>query len=410
MKNNEIYTAKSGLRICCDEMKDVETVSVGVFVGSGSRNEEKSNNGISHFLEHMAFKGTKTRNAKQIAEDFENIGGKINAYTSREKTVYYAKVLKKDAEFAVEFLADIVQNSIFDEKELERERGVILQEIAMTNDAPDDIIFDYFQETAYPNQAIGRSILGPISNIEKFSRQDFIQYTNNNYNYSNIALAAAGNIKQEKLEKWGEKYFNNLGTQKVKKPTKAKYVGGKILKEKDLEQVNLILGFDGISYIDDDYYKVKILSSILGGGMSSRLFQSVREVKGLAYNIQAFNMSYQDCGVFAIYAATSQDKVSQLLQASENEIEKICTDISAQELKRAKKQLESSFLMAKESSSSRMQKIGSNILSHNKILDEKDILDKVKNVTKQDILNISNKLFCSNSLKSFAAIGKVEGL
>ena len=197
----KITKLNNGLRLAADEMKDVETVSVGVFVNTGSRNETAKINGISHFLEHMAFKGTKKRSAKQIAEEFEGIGGHINAYTSKEKTVYYAKVLKQHAEFAVEFLSDIIQNSTFDKTELEKERGVILQEIAMTNDTPDDIVFDYFQETAYPSQALGRSILGPEDNIKKFSRNDFTKYIGQQYNYKNIAIAAAGNIKQSDLEK-----------------------------------------------------------------------------------------------------------------------------------------------------------------------------------------------------------------
>ncbi len=283
MSKQEIITLKNGLRLAVDEMKDVETVSVGVFVNTGSRNETPEINGISHFLEHMAFKGTKKRSARQIAEEFEGIGGRINAYTSKEKTVYYAKVLKQHAEFAVEFLADILQNSTFDEVELEKERGVILQEIAMTNDTPDDIVFDYFQETAYPSQAMGRSILGPVKNIKKFGRKDFSNYINAQYNYQNMAVVAAGNIKESDLVKWSKKYFTSLGDNKIKTYQKAKYQGGDFRKEKKLEQINLVLGFDGLSYLDPKYYTSQILAMILGGGMSSRLFQEVRENRGLAY-------------------------------------------------------------------------------------------------------------------------------
>ena len=230
MAKQEISTLKNGLRVSADEMREVETVSIGVFVGTGSRNEELAINGISHFLEHMAFKGTKTRNAREIAEEFESIGGRINAYTSKERTVYYVKVLKKHAEFAVEFLADILQNSTFDEVELEKERGVILQEIAMTNDTPDDIVYDYFQEAAYPSQAVGRCILGPAKNIKKFKRQHFVDYVSKQYNYSNMAVVAAGNIKHKDLVKYAEKYFNNLGSKKIKKPEAAKYKGGVVIK------------------------------------------------------------------------------------------------------------------------------------------------------------------------------------
>ena len=229
----QISKLQNGLRVAADEMRDVETVSVGVFVNTGSRNEELEINGISHFLEHMAFKGTKKRSAKQIAEEFEGIGGRINAYTSKEKTVFYAKVLKKHAEFAVEFLSDILQNSTFDEAELEKERGVILQEIAMTNDTPDDIVFDYFHEAAYPKQALGRSILGPTKNIKKFQRQDFLNYINKQYNYDNICVAAAGNIKQDDLLKWCTKYFTNLGNKKLADFEQGNYQGGQFLKQKN---------------------------------------------------------------------------------------------------------------------------------------------------------------------------------
>lgn len=408
--NNEIYEANNGLRIASEKMKDIETVSIGVFVGTGSRNENEEINGISHFLEHMAFKGTKTRNAKEIAEQFENIGGRINAYTSKERTVYYAKVLKKDAEFAVEFLADILQNSIFDETEITRERGVILQEIAMTNDTPDDIVFDYFQDCSYPNQALGRSILGPEKNIKKFTRQDFIDYISEQYNYSNIALVAAGDINQEDLIKWGEKYFNNLSNKKVKDPQKAKYQGGKFLKDKDLEQVNLVLGFKSNSYLDQDHYKTQIMASILGGGMSSRLFQEIREIRGLAYSIYSFNYAFSDCGVFSIYAGTTSEKVEELISATKKEIEKICQNISDEELKRAKKQYEAGILMAKESSTSRMQKLGSNILAYNKILDRDKILSQISDITKNGIIQTANKIFDQKNKESFAAIGKVKDL
>ena len=264
---NKITTLQNGLRIAADTMKDVETVSVGVFVNTGSRYENYEINGISHFLEHMAFKGTKKRSARQIAEEFEGIVGHINAYTSKEKTVYYAKVLKQHAEFALEFLSDILQNSVFDEVELEKERGVILQEIAMTNDTPDDIVFDYFQEAAYPKQALGRSILGPVSNIKKFGRQHFADYIGKQYNYQNMAVVAAGAIKQDDLVKWSKKYFTKLGTSKIKDPQAGKYVGGNFTKKKKLEQINLVMGYKGLSYMDPKYYTAQILAMILGGGM-----------------------------------------------------------------------------------------------------------------------------------------------
>jgi predicted Zn-dependent peptidase len=409
MSKLKIFTIPSGLRVAVDEMKDVETVSVGVFVNTGSRNESAQINGISHFLEHMAFKGTKKRSAKQIAEEFEGIGGRINAYTSKEKTVYYAKVLKQHAEYAVEFLADILQNSTFDKVELEKERGVILQEIAMTNDTPDDIVFDYFQEAAYPNQAIGRSILGPEKNIKKFSREDFVKYINSQYNYKDMAVVAAGAIKEEDLVKWSKKYFTKLGMEKTKKAEAGKYFGGDFRKEKKLEQVNLVLGFKGLSYLDENYYTSQILAMILGGGMSSRLFQEVRENRGLAYSIYAFNHSHSDSGLFGIYAGTTPDKALELLEATKEELKKICEKISDVELERVRTQFEASLLMAKESSSTRMQRLGSDILSYGKIVSDKEVLQKVFAVKKKDVTNLAEEIF-TKSKPTFAAIGKVKNI
>ena len=409
MSKQEIITLKNGLRVAADEMKDVETVSIGVFVNTGSRNETPEINGISHFLEHMAFKGTKTRSAREIAEEFEGIGGRINAYTSKEKTVYYVKVLKKHAEFAVEFLSDILQNSTFDKVELEKERGVILQEIAMTNDTPDDIIFDYFQETAYPDQAFGRSILGPVKNIKKFSREHFSDYIGKQYNYHNIAVVAAGAIKEKDLVKWSEKYFTSLGSAKIKAPQKAKYHGGEFKKEKKLEQVNLVIGFDGLSYLHPSYYTSQILAMILGGGMSSRLFQEVRENRGLAYSIYAFNQSHYDSGIFGIYAGTTPEKSNELIDAACGEIKKICEKISDKEIQRVRMQFEASLLMSKESTSNRMQRLGSDIFSLGRIVPDKEIMEKVLAVKKSDVTKLATKIF-SKSRPTFAAIGKVRGV
>ncbi|NBV05784.1 MAG: insulinase family protein [Proteobacteria bacterium] len=403
----KIITLPNALRVAVDEMKEVETVSVGVFVNTGSRNEGLEINGISHFLEHMAFKGTAKRSARQIAEEFEGIGGRINAYTSKEKTVYYAKVLKKHAEFAIEFLADILQNSTFDKVELEKERGVILQEIAMTNDTPDDIVFDYFQEAAYPSQALGRSILGPVKNIKKFTRDHFVNYISKQYNYQNMCVVAAGNIKEADLVKWTKKYFNQLGSSKIKATEKAKYLGGDLRKEKKLEQINLVMGFKGLSYLDKDYYSLQILSMILGGGMSSRLFQEVRENRGLAYSIYAFNFAHQDSGLFGIYAGTTPEKTNELITATCSEVKKICEKVSDAELQRVRNQFEASLLMAKESTSTRMQKLGNDILSYDRLIDDKEILEKVLAVKKSDIKKIAEKIF-TNSKPTFAAIGKVS--
>ena len=406
MSKPQITTLKNGLRIATDEMKDVETVSIGVFVKTGSRNEDIKINGISHFLEHMAFKGTAKRSAKQIAEEFEGIGGYINAFTSREKTVYYVKVLKEYGEFAVEFLADILQNSLFDKKEIKKESEVILQELAMTVDTPDDIIFDYFQETAFPNQALGRSILGVEKNIKNFSRTDFLKYIDKHYSYKNIVVSASGNIKQDDLNKWVKKYFTKLSDKEVAPIEESQYCGGFFKKEKKLEQVNYLIGFEGVSNHGKKYYEAQILAMILGGGMSSRLFQEIRENRGLAYSIYAFNSCFNDSGIFGIYGGTTPDKCEEMINSISDEIKKICDKIEDVELARVKTQFCASLKMAKESTSSRMQRLGSDILLFNKVYSDEDIVDKFKHITKKDITEIAQQIFSSKP--TTAMIGKVK--
>ena len=406
MSKPQITKLKNGLRIATDEMKDIETVSIGVFVNTGSRNENIEINGISHFLEHMAFKGTKKRNAKQIAEEFEGIGGYINAFTSREKTVYYVKVLKEYGEFAVEFLADILQNSLFESQEIKKESEVILQELAMTIDTPDDIIFDYFQETAFPNQSLGRSILGLEKNIKKFSRNDFLKYIDKQYSYENIVVSASGNIKQEDLNKWVKKYFTKLSDKKIAPIEKSQYCGGFFKKEKKLEQVNYLIGFEGVSNHDKKYYEAQILAMILGGGMSSRLFQEIRENRGLAYSIYAFNSCFNDSGIFGIYGGTTPDKCEEMINSISDQIKKVCDKIEDAELSRVKTQFCASLKMAKESTSSRMQRLGSDILLFNKAHSDEEIVDKFKHISKKDIIEIAQQIF--GSKPTTAMIGKVK--
>ncbi len=397
----------NNLRIVVDRLETVETVAIAVFVNTGSRNESQKDNGISHFLEHMAFKGTKTRSARQIAEQFDNIGGKINAYTSRERTVYYVKVLKQDAAFATEFLSDILQNSTFESEELEKERGVILQEIAMTNDTPEDILFDYFQETAFPKQGVGRSILGPTKNIKKFQREDFFDYVSKQYNNSNVVVVASGNITEDHFGDLVKQNFTNLSKNKLKKIEESNYKGGDLRKYKKLEQVNLLLGFEGLSYMDKNYYQCQILAAILGGGMSSRLFQEVREKRGLAYSTYAFNYAHSDSGLFGIYLGTSEEKANQAIEVISDEVLKITDKITDQELKRVITQTKAGLLMAKESIISRSQKIGSDILSFNRVLLEEEIIEKMESISKKQITELASKMI-NNSKTTFCAIGKIK--
>lgn len=408
--NVNIEQLDNGITIATDQMDSIETVSVSVLVKVGSRNENEANNGISHFLEHMAFKGTKRRTALQIAEEFDMIGGYFNAYTSREKTVFYAKVLKDDLTTAVDILADILQHSTFAEDEIEKEREVILQEIHQTNDTPDDLIFDLFYETAYSDQPFGRGILGKPSYIQKVTSDDVRQFVGDNYCSSNIIVSAAGNIRGHDFRQMVIDNFDCFAAHSSVVPEKSRYTGGDLRVDKDLEQVHLILGFEGVHYTHDDFYTQQVLSIILGGGMSSRLFQEVREKRGLAYSISSFGSSYKDTGLFGIYSATSEDKTNELVKIIGEEIQKITDTISDEEMARAKAQVRASLLMSQESSVSRSEKLAGNIAAIGRYVTINEILDKINKLDSHNLQNFACKLFAKNSLPTIASIGKIANL
>lgn len=403
-----ITTLDNGLRIINEYMPDVESVSVNVWVRTGSRNENKQNNGISHFIEHMAFKGTKTRNTKQIAEEFDDIGGRVNAFTSVSKTAYYTKVLKENVEKAVELLADIFQNSIYIQEEIEKERSVILQELAMTKDDPSDIIGDYFSETAYKNQPYGRTILGPAKNIKKFTKEDILSYINKQYKTEDIVISFAGKLDNEEAIRLVKKYFVSLNIGKNKEAEKAVYTGGYFAKNKKLEQTQLIMGFESYSHLDKHFYEAGVLSILLGGGMSSRLFQEIREKRGLCYRISAGNTSSHDTGVFDIYCAVSPDKVNELILTIIAELKRTIKDITEEECKRAITKLKSNILMSKESNSSRAQSNASNILSKNRIIGVEELIEEIEAVNIKKLKNLMEDIL-QKSKPTVAMLGKIDG-
>ncbi|MBL8642812.1 MAG: insulinase family protein, partial [Rhodospirillaceae bacterium] len=275
-----VTTLPSGLRVVTDRMDSVETVALGAWVNVGTRHETADVNGISHLLEHMAFKGTARRSAQQIAEEMDNVGGHLNAYTSRDHTAYFAKVLKDDAGLATDIIADILLNSSMDPDELEREKQVIVQEISQVNDTPDDIIFDQFQSKAYPDQPMGWPVLGSEKLVRSVSSQQLKSYLNEHYAASDTIIAASGNIDHDAFVKDVERAFAGFRRDAAIKTVTSQYTGGESREERDLEQVHLVLGFPGVPYGDVDYYNVGALSVLMGEGMSSRLFQEIREKRG----------------------------------------------------------------------------------------------------------------------------------
>ncbi len=404
----QLTTLPNGLRIASETLPGVESVAIAVSCGVGARHESLEENGISHLLEHMAFKGTKTRSARDIAEAFDNIGGQFNAYTSMETTVYYAKVLKENIDLAADILADILQRSVFDPEELSREQGVVIQEIAMHRDTPDDLIYDYFSETAFPDQPLGRSILSTEERVASYRRNDLINYMQAHYRAPRMVVSAAGSIDHASVLTLANRYFNL-----PERPAEAAYVpgaykGGDSRVAKKLEQLHLLYGLPAISQRDPDYYTMQLYSIILGGGMSSRLFQEVREKRGLAYTVYASGSAYQDCGVLGIYAATSPEKGAELSGVLCDQLTGMAAAISDEELSRAKNQLKSDLLMSRESPHAVATWIGRHLLTFGEYRQAKDIIEKINVITKDDVIRFGKKLI-SGAL-TVAALGDTKGV
>lgn len=402
-------TLSNGLRVITDTVDTVESVALGVWCDVGTRHEDLAHNGVAHMVEHMMFNGTPTRTSKDIVEQIESVGGQMNAYTSREITAYYVHLLKEDAPLALDVLSDMIQRSTFPDPDLEKERGVIIQEIGMTNDTPDDLVFDLYQETAYPDQALGAPILGTASIIEGMAKDTLFDYVHRFYTPKNLVISAAGNIEHTDMVKLVEQYFTDLPQDSGTEFPKASYQGGEKRENKDLEQSHIVLGFQGIKKADENFYTAGLLSTILGGGMSSRLFQEVREKHGLVYSVYSAHSAYQDDGQFEIYAGTGPDKLAKLVPVVCDEIQKIIQEkISDEELSRAKSQLRASMLMGRESMLSRCNRQAKYMINFNKEVDINNLLAQIEAVKIDDIQNIAQKIFSTKP--TIAALGPLEQL
>ncbi|MEL6521347.1 MAG: pitrilysin family protein, partial [Pseudomonadota bacterium] len=347
----------NGLRVVTEHMPGLQSASIGIWVDAGGRHERVEQNGIAHFLEHMAFKGTARRTALQIAEEIEDVGGYINAYTSRETTAYYARVLAADVPLALDVITDIVLNPAFDEAEIEVERGVILQEIGQALDTPDDVIFDWLQEAAYPEQPIGRTILGPSERVSHFGRADLSDFVTEHYGPDQMILSAAGAVDHDQIMALAEKLLGHLTPVTSRVATPAQFKGGQKGEIKGLEQVHFALAFESPGYRDDDVYTAQIYSTLLGGGMSSRLFQEIREKRGLCYSIFAQAGAYADTGMLTIYAGTSAQDIDGLMGLTLDELRRATSDLSEAEVARARAQMKAGLLMGLESPSARAERL-----------------------------------------------------
>ena len=410
MSRVKVTRLANGLRVAVDEMPEVESASLGIWVACGTRHESAELNGMAHMLEHMAFKGTRTRSARAIAEEIENVGGSLNAYTGREITAYHASVLKEDTGLGIELVADILRNSVFDPDELQRERGVILQEIGQALDTPDDVIFDQFQQTALPGQPLGRPVLGTAHSVETIGRDDLFAFLARHYTASRMVLAAAGRVEHDRIVELGEKFFGTVPATaaNAEPPQPLRYVGGDGREARLLEQAHLVLGCEGIGYRDPDYFALMIYSTLFGGGMSSRLFQRIREERGLVYGIHSFNAAYADGGLFGIYAGTGEDDLGELIPAVCQEFAGVADTLSEAELVRARNQIKAGTLMALESSGARCEQAARHLLIHNRVIPYAEIVARIEAVDQEAVRRVARRLL--KSRLTLAALGPIDEL
>ncbi len=405
----EVTRLSYGLAVVTDAMPHLETASLGVWAGCGSRDEHSDEHGISHLLEHMAFKGTTRRSARQIAEEIEAVGGDINAATSVETTAYYARVLRADVSLALDVLSDILSDPAFDAEELAREQNVIVQEIGATEDTPDDLVFDHLQATAFPDQPVGRSILGTRDSVCSFNAARLRAYLSRNYRAPDMVIVAAGAVDHVMVVGEAERLFASFTGPVAPAPEAARFVGGSHIETRELEQAHLALALEGVAQRDPDLYSLQVFSGILGGGMSSRLFQEVRENRGLCYSIYSFHMPYADTGFFGLYAGTDASDAPELMRVVIDEIGKAAGTIAETEVNRVKAQMKAGLLMALESSGARAQQLANQMFAYGRPIPLSELIAKIEAVT-VDSAQAAGRALIARSKPAIAALGPGPGL
>ena len=376
---------------------------------AGSRSETTKEHGISHVLEHMAFKRTSSRNALQIAEAIEDVGGELNAATSIEHTGYFARVLKEDVALAADILSDILQNSLFEQAELDREQQVIVQEIGAARDNPDDHVFDLFQSAAFPDQPIGRTILGTVDSVNGFTPDAIRAYMERNYVGDRMVVAASGNVEHDQLVDIAAKRFDGLKPTGAPPPERALYVGGEERLLSEHEQAHIVLGLEGRAYNSDGFYAAQVLASILGGGMSSRLFQEVREKRGLCYSVYAFHWAFEDSGVFGVAASTGEEEVSELIPVVLDELRRATETITDEEVIRVRNQIRAGLLMSLESPSARAGQLARQQILWGRPIALQETVDRINRITADRVKQIASQILSTDKV-SLAGIGPVANL
>lgn len=401
-----ITTLPNGLRIVTEDMPGLQSASVGIWVTAGGRHERAEQNGIAHFLEHMAFKGTEKRSALRIAEEIEDVGGYINAYTSKEMTAYYARVLSADVALALDVISDIVLNPVFDAKEIETERHVILQEIGQALDTPDDIIFDWLQEVSYPDQPFGRTILGPAERVSAFGRADLRRFVAEHYGPDQMILSASGGVDHDAIVAQATGIFGALRPVGLPKLETARFGGGERREVKGLEQVHFALALESPGYRDPDVFTAQVYSMAMGGGMSSRLFQKIREERGLCYSIFAQSGAYEDTGSITIYAGTSEEEIGDLTALTLDELKRAAEDMTEAEVARARAQLKAGLLMGLESPSTRAERNARLLSIWGRVPPVEEAVAKIDAVSTADVRRYAGAL--TGAPAALALYGPVE--
>ena len=391
----EINTLENGIKIVSENISFVRSISFGIWVKVGSQNEDLNLNGISHFIEHMIFKGTDKRSAKDIAEQIDEIGGQINAFTTKQMTCFYFKILDENFDKALEIMADMFLNSSFSDEEIEREKQVVIEEINMYEDTPEELVFELMHQKVFDGSSLAWPILGSIDNVKSFSHEKLKNYYEKNYFGENIIISVAGNFETREMLEKIKKYFGGIKNNRAeKKNLEVKYKNDFVIKKKDIEQVHLCLGFPGVKNLVEKIYVLAVFNNIFGGGMSSRLYQKIREENGLAYSVFSYNYSYEKVGLFNIYAGINPSKVEDCLKFIIHEIKNLDVNlISQKELAKSKEQLKASYLLNLESSSSRMNSLGRYMVFYNKILTSEEIIDEIDKINLDDIYNLIREIF-----------------
>ncbi|WP_416798912.1 M16 family metallopeptidase [Ciceribacter azotifigens] len=401
----------SGLTVVTERMPHLESVALGTWIKSGARNETPDEHGIAHLLEHMAFKGTRSRSARDIAEQIENVGGELNAATSTETTAYYARVLKDHVPLAVDILSDILTDSVFDEDELTREKQVILQEIGAANDTPDDVVFDRFSEIAFRDQTLGRPILGTPDTVKAFTSDEIRGYLSRNYTTDRMFVVAAGAVDHDAFVRQVEERYASLPTKASAAPVMepARYTGGEARETRDLMDAQVLIGFEGRAYHVRDFYCSQVLANILGGGMSSRLFQEVREFRGLCYSVYAFHWGFSDTGIFGIHAATGGENLPELVPVIIEELRKASQSIDQQEIDRSRAQIRAQLLMGQESPAARAGQIARQMMLYGRPISNQEMMERLEGITTERLTDLAGRLFF-DTVPTLSAIGPLEQL